>query len=166
MIKHGVKPIFVFDGKAPSLKSGELVKRSQKKKEAQEGLDKAKEEGDKEAIVKLEKRTVHVTAKHNDECKKLLRLMGLPVIEAPSEAEAQCAVLVKAGVAFATGKLFSSAHSFRLTKISGSEDMDSLTFGTPILLRRLNLAESQQKPIMEIYLDKVFVPRKFVVTLL
>ncbi len=39
--------------------------------------------------------------------------------------------------------------------ISGSEDMDSLTFGTPILLRRLNLAESQQKPIMEIYLDKV-----------
>ena len=43
--------------------------------------------------------------------------------------------------------------------------MDSLTFGTPILLRRLNLAESQQKPIMEIYLDKVNVPRKFVVTL-
>ena len=48
--------------------------------------------------------------------KHLLRLMGIPVVEAPGEAEAQCAELVKGGKVFATG----------------TEDMDALTFGTPI----------------------------------
>ncbi|KAF5189966.1 Flap endonuclease, partial [Thalictrum thalictroides] len=38
-----------------------------------------------------------VTKQHNDDCKKLLRLMGVPVIEAPSEAEAECAALCKSG---------------------------------------------------------------------
>src|SRR5690606_28777125 len=106
LLKYGVKPIFVFDGKPPTLKSGELKKRSQKKKEAEQSLNEAKEAGDKEAVQKLEKRTVHVTSKHNDECKKLLRLMGMPVIEAPCEAEAQCAAIVKAGIAFATGNIY------------------------------------------------------------
>ena len=47
---------------------------------------------------KYSKRTVRVTREHNEECKRLLRLMGVPVIEAPSEAEAQCAWLNKEGL--------------------------------------------------------------------
>lgn len=35
-----------------------------------------------------------VTKEHVSECKELLRLMGVPYIEAPCEAEAQCAALV------------------------------------------------------------------------
>jgi flap endonuclease-1 len=81
---------------------------------------------------------VHVTPKHNEECKKLLRLMGIPVVEAPTEAEAQCAELCRAGQVYATG----------------TEDMDSLTFATPVLLRHLNYAEAQKKPILEIDLQK------------
>jgi len=42
----------------------------------------------------------------------MLRLLGLPVVESPCEAEAQCATLVKMGKCFATA----------------TEDMDALTF--------------------------------------
>lgn len=64
---------------------------------------------------------LQVTKEQNDEAKKLLKLMGVPVIEAPCEAEAQCAALVRSGRAFATA----------------SEDMDALTFGSNILLRQM-----------------------------
>jgi hypothetical protein len=61
----------------------------------------AKEAGaDEEAVAKLAKRTVKVTKVHNEECKRLLRLLGVPVVDAPSEAEAQCAALVKQGLIF------------------------------------------------------------------
>ncbi|ELR18579.1 XPG Iregion domain containing protein [Acanthamoeba castellanii str. Neff] len=139
LIAYGIKPVYVFDGRPPVMKGTELKKRSAKKKEAEQGLEEATELGDTETMRKLEKRTVHVTPKHNEECKKLLRLMGIPVVEAPTEAEAQCAELCRAGKVFATG----------------SEDMDSLTFATPILLRHLNYAEAQKKPIIEIDLEKV-----------
>jgi flap endonuclease-1 len=33
-----------------------------------------------------------------EEAKKLLRLMGLPVISAPGEAEAQCAAIAASGM--------------------------------------------------------------------
>lgn len=56
-----------------------------------------------------------VTRQHNDDCKKLLRLMGVPVIDAPTEAEAQCAAMAKAGLVYGVA----------------TEDMDCLTFGAP-----------------------------------
>jgi hypothetical protein len=58
--------------------------------------------------------------------------------QAPCEAESQCAALAKAGKVYATG----------------SEDMDSLTFGTPVLLRHLTFSEQRKEPILEIHLDK------------
>jgi flap endonuclease-1 len=139
MISHGIKPIFVFDGKAPEMKSDELQKRRQKREEAEEELKKAEETGDQEALARFSKRIVRVTQKHNDECKRLLKLMGVPIIEAPGEAEAQCAAMSKAGLVYATG----------------TEDMDALTFGSPILLRHLTFSEARKMPIREVYLSKV-----------
>ena len=38
--------------------------------------------GTVEDVEKYSKRTVRVTKEHNDECKRLLKLMGVPIIEA------------------------------------------------------------------------------------
>ncbi|GCB74485.1 hypothetical protein scyTo_0003575 [Scyliorhinus torazame] len=104
MIENGIKPVYVFDGKPPQLKSGELTKRSERWAEAEKQLAEAQETGDVENIEKFNKRLVKVTKQHNDECKRLLELMGIPYIEAPCEAEASCAALVKAGKEFHLSK--------------------------------------------------------------
>ncbi|GBG31764.1 Flap endonuclease 1 [Hondaea fermentalgiana] len=147
LLQKGLKPVFVFDGKAPELKSDEISKRKEAKAKAEADLQKAQEahrdaedqEKAQEEIEKASKRTTRVTREHNEDVQKLLRLMGLPIVLAPGEAEAQCAELC------AKGKVFAAA----------TEDMDALTFGAPILLRRLTLPDSQNQPVVEIHLDKV-----------
>merc|ERR1712176_1670508 len=74
----------------------------------------------------------------NEEVKTLLRLMGLPVVDAPSEAEATCAALCR------DGKVYAAA----------TEDADCLTFGTKVLVRNLMAAESQKKQILEVSLER------------
>lgn len=138
MVENGIKPLYVFDGKPPSLKSDELDKRLEKREEANKQLAEAIETGNAENYEKFNKRTLKVTKQHNEECKRLLGLLGIPFLTAPCEAEAQCAALVKAGKVFATG----------------SEDMDTLTFGSPILLRHLTFSEARKMPISEIHLDE------------
>jgi flap endonuclease-1 len=139
IIDNGIKPVYVFDGKPPKLKSGELAKRVARKAEATEGMEEAKETGTAEDIEKFSRRTVRVTREHNEECQRLLKLMGVPYIIAPTEAEAQCAVLARAGKVFA----------------AASEDMDTLCFNSPILLRHLTFSEQRKEPIHEIHLDRV-----------
>ena len=116
MLTEVIKPCYVCDGKPPTLKSGELLKRREKRQKAETSLKAAEESGDAEEQNKQNKRLVRAGTKENDDCKKLLRLMGCPVIEAPCEAEAQCASLCK------EGKVYASA----------TEDMDCLTFASPV----------------------------------
>lgn len=138
MVDNGIKPLYVFDGAPPKLKSGELAKRSARKSEATEAHEEAKETGTAEDVEKFSRRTVRATKEHNAECKKLLKLMGIPYIDAPTEAEAQCAVLARAGKVYA----------------AASEDMDTLCFEAPILLRHLTFSEQRKEPIQEIHLDR------------
>ncbi|OAG45572.1 flap endonuclease 1, variant [Fonsecaea monophora] len=138
MVDNGIKPLYVFDGAPPKLKSGELAKRFARKNEASDQHEEAKETGTAEEVEKFSRRTVRVTREHNEECRRLLKLMGIPYIVAPTEAEAQCAVLARAGKVYA----------------AASEDMDTLTFNSPILLRHLTFSEQRKEPIQEIHLDK------------
>ncbi|MCJ1371304.1 Elongation of fatty acids protein 2 [Loxospora ochrophaea] len=139
IVDNGIKPLYVFDGAPPKLKSGELAKRFMRKSEANEAHEEAKETGTAEDVEKFSRRTVRVTREHNEECKRLLKLMGIPYIDAPTEAEAQCAVLARAGKVYA----------------AASEDMDTLCFDAPILLRHLTFSEQRKEPIQEIHLDRV-----------
>lgn len=133
LIENGIKPVYVFDGKPPSLKGGELAKRAERRAEAQDNLEKATDVGDTENVDKFSRRLVKVTKEHAEECKKLLGFMGVPFVDAPCEAEAQCCALVKAGKVYAVG----------------TEDMDALTFGSDILLRHLTFSEARKMPIKE-----------------
>lgn len=46
LLENGIKPVYVFDGKPPDLKSSELVKRAERREDAQKELEKATEAGD------------------------------------------------------------------------------------------------------------------------
>lgn len=94
-MENGIKPVYVFDGKPPEMKSGELNKRTERREEAQKALDKATEAGETAEIDKFNRRLVKVTKQHAEEAKTLLSLMGVPYIDAPCEAEAQCAAMVR-----------------------------------------------------------------------
>lgn len=59
--------------------------------------------------------------------------------QAPGEAEAQCAALVRAGKVYGTA----------------TEDMDALTFGSTVLLRHITFSAARKIPIQEFHLDKV-----------
>ncbi|EPR63276.1 putative flap structure-specific endonuclease 1 [Toxoplasma gondii GAB2-2007-GAL-DOM2] len=125
LLEQGVRPVYVFDGKPPELKSGELAKRRELRESAQEAAEKAREEGNVEELRKQIVRSVRVSKQHNEDVKRLLRLMGLPVVEAPCEAEAQCAELTKNRKVWATA----------------TEDADALTFGATRLIRNLTFGE-------------------------
>jgi len=132
LLELGIKPVFVFDGKAPDLKFAELQRRKELKKKALEDSLKA---SDPEEYNKAQKRNIHITTEQTQDIKKLLILLGVPVITAPGEAEAQCAEFVKSGKAYGTA----------------TEDMDALTFGTGIVLRKFTGDEK----VTEINLHKV-----------
>ncbi|GAA5834535.1 hypothetical protein JCM11251_007034 [Rhodosporidiobolus azoricus] len=139
MVENDLKPCYVFDGKPPQLKSNVLKKRFSNRQEAKEDEVEAKETGTTEDVDKLSRRQVKVTREHNEECRRLLTLMGIPWVEAPSEAEAQCAELCRGGLVYG----------------AGSEDMDTLTFNSPIVLRHLTFSEARKMPIDVISLESV-----------
>lgn len=138
LMENGIKPVYVFDGKPPELKLGELQARRAKAEEAKAKLQTALESGDQEQVLAATKGTVRVTKEQNEQTKELLRLMGIPVVNAPSEAEATCAALCR------DGKVYAAA----------TEDADCLTFGTKTLVRNLMAAESQKKTILEVSLER------------
>ena len=87
-MENGVKPIWVFDGKPPDLKSYVLDQRKELKEKAEEEKKAAIEEGDMEQAKRMAGRTIKITKEMLEDAKKLIRLMGPPIIEAPGEAEA------------------------------------------------------------------------------
>jgi len=133
LLVKGIIPVYVFDGKPPEIKRKILDMRKNVRRKAQEKMANAVSQEEK---IKYFKRSVTITKEQLDDCRKLLDCMGVPYIDAPEEADSQCAWLAKKGLVDAV-----------LT-----EDMDILTFGSPYVIR--NLTSFKKKPI-EISLDKI-----------
>lgn len=130
LMHQGLKLAFVFDGEAPKLKQKERERRADIKKEAKKEYDIAKEREDIESMKKYAARTSALTKDMIEEAKKLIDAMGMPVIQAPSEGEAQAAHIVNKGDAYA----------------EISQDFDCLMFGVPRLVRNLTVSEKRKMP--------------------
>lgn len=92
MLKKNIKPVFVFDGKPPIFKNVTLKNRKKNKCIAQEKIDN-NEYNNIEEKKKLIQRASSVTKNDIILCKKLIKILGLPIIDAPGEADAELAYL-------------------------------------------------------------------------
>lgn len=129
LMEQGLKLVFVFDGKPPEIKQKTWEKRTSVKQEASLKLKEAKEEGDIESMRKFAARTAILTKDMREDAKAVITALGLPIVQAPSEGEAQTAHMVKNGDAYA----------------SVSQDYDNLIFGCPLLVRNLSIEGRRKK---------------------
>src|SRR3989339_1537694 len=102
LMAEGLKLVFVFDGKAPEIKLKTWEKRTEVKKEAALKLKVAEEAGNLEEMKKFASRTAVLNREMIEEAKKVITALGLPIVQAPSEGEAQIAHMVKKGEAYAS----------------------------------------------------------------
>lgn len=123
LMSDGLKLAFVFDGDPPPEKAAERERRAQAKATALQHLATAQQEGDVEAMARYASRSATLSPPMVEEAKKLVGALGLPVIQAPSEGEAQAAHLCKRGDAFAVV----------------SQDADAFLFGAPRVVRNLSV---------------------------
>ena len=135
MLEEGITPVWVFDGEPPKLKYRVWEERRKMKEKAEEEYRRAKEEGKLEEMYKYAKRVNYLDSRIVENSKRLLKLMGIPYIEAPSEGEAQCAYMVKKGDAYGVV----------------SQDYDSLLYGATRVIRNI----TTNKPLELIELEEV-----------
>ena len=129
LMEKGLKLVFVFDGKAPEIKQKTWEKRTQVKKEALLKFKGAEVKGDVGAMRKYAARTAVLNKEMLEDAKEIIMALGLPIVQAPSEGEAQTARMVKNGDAYA----------------SVSQDYDNLIFGCPSLVRNLSVEGRRKK---------------------
>lgn len=133
----GIKPVYVFDGKSPSLKSAEIARRKQIKKDATIKYERAAAERNLEDMRKFAQQTTAMQDGMVDDAKRLLDMFGIPYIQAPSEGEATAAHLTKTGLAYA----------------AASQDYDSLLFGTKRLVRNFTNSGRRKIPNRNTYIE-------------
>lgn len=134
--EEGINPIYVFDGEPPSLKMETIAKRQEVKREARREWRAAVEEGRTEDIKKYAQQTSRITSDMIRDAQTLLEGMGIPHVQAPSEGEAQAALIARKGDAYA----------------AASQDYDSLLFDAPRLVRNLTLTGKRKLPGKDVYI--------------
>ena len=131
MAEHALRLVFVFDGRPPALKAREIEKRRAVKAKYEAERASAIERGDLAEAYSKATMTSRLTRDMIAEARELLRLMGVPTVQAPSEGEAQ------------------AAHMARTSPdvwAAASKDYDSLLFGAPRLVRFLTISGKEFLP--------------------
>ncbi len=147
LMEYHVKPAVVFDGEPPSFKKEEIESRIAQKQKYEEMKEAALAQGDLETAAKLASRTTRITEGMIEDAKRLCELLGIPIVQAPSEAEAQIARMCQD----------------RVLHHAASQDYDSLLFGAPSLLmnfaispvRRVSGGAKAQVPVYQLKLEEV-----------
>jgi flap endonuclease-1 len=133
----GIKPVYVFDGRPPTLKSAEIERRKKIKKDATIKYEKALSEGNLQDARKYAQQTSVLKDTMVDDSKKILNLFGIPYIDAPSEGESTAAHLTNTGQAYA----------------SASQDFDSILFGAKRLVRNFSNSGRRKIPNRNTYIE-------------
>jgi flap endonuclease-1 len=120
----GIRPVYVFDGAPPELKLATIEARRSIRDEAGRQHAAAVEAGDHAEAYKQARTATRIDAAVIRSAQRLLELLGIPWLTAPSEGEAQAARMAADGaVAYAV-----------------SQDYDALLFGAPDLARNLTIS--------------------------
>jgi flap endonuclease-1 len=128
LILEGIKLIYVFDGEMPELKSRTRELRMHAKEEAKQKYKEAMSKEDIEAMGKYARSDVYLDKEKIKESKELLQAMGIAVVQAPGEGEAQASFLAQKEDVYAVS----------------SQDYDCLIFKAPKLIQNLSLAKSRK----------------------
>lgn len=140
-IEHGIKSVYVFDGIPSKLKLETIKERRKVKEVAKKKMVKAQDEENFREARKFAQMTSKLDTNMIDESKKLIKYLGIPVIEATSEGESQSAYLVEAGDAWAIA----------------SQDYDTLLFGGERLVRNLAISRSKKVKDTTVTLDIEYI---------
>jgi flap endonuclease-1 len=136
-LTENIKLLYIFDGKPHSLKFNEIKRRKESKQEAIEKYQEALEEGRLADAKKYSQGTVILTDEIIEQSKIILKMLGIPVIHAPSEGEATASILTKDGTVYACA----------------SQDYDSLLFGAKRLIRNLTITGKRKIPNKNKYVN-------------
>ena len=133
-----ITPIYVFDGKPPKNKGDVIKNRQDKASNAK--LAMTNTELTEEQKNNLEKQTIRLTKQHVDDIKDLLDLMGVSYVQAHGEAEAYASEMCRQN----------------MVDYVVPEDMDTLAFGAPRMIRTCLDKSIKRKDIISIiHLDKI-----------
>jgi flap endonuclease-1 len=135
----GIKVVYVFDGVPPTLKEVEIKRRARVKEEALVKYERALQEGRVEEARTYAQMTSRLKDYMADDAKRLLKGLGIPWVQAPSEGEAQAAYLASKGD----------------TDFCASQDYDSLLFGAPQLIRNVTISGRRKLPRKNVYVEVV-----------
>lgn len=135
LLENGIKPVYIFDGKQNKLKARTQGERAQAKEKALEKWKVAMEEERVADARKYAQATTKLTKEIIEESIAFLSALGIPSMRAPSDAEAQAAMMCQQGIVYATG----------------SQDYDALLFGSPILVRNLSITGRRKVPRQDKY---------------
>ncbi len=139
LVEMGIKAVYVFDGVPPTLKEVEIKRRARVKEEALVKYERALQEGKVEEARMYAQMTSRLKDYMAEDAKRLLKLLGVPWVQAPSEGEAQAAHMTKKGD----------------TDYCASQDYDSLLFGAPRLIRNVTISGRRKLPRKNVYVEVV-----------
>jgi flap endonuclease-1 len=133
----GINVAYIFDGVPPALKNVEIKRRVRIKKEAVVKYEKALAKGKIQEARTFAQATSHLKDYMEQDSKRLLKHMGIPWVQAPSEGEAQAAYMTKK----------------KITDYCASQDYDSLLFGAPTLIRNVTISGKRKLPRKPVYIE-------------
>ncbi|MDD5148764.1 MAG: flap endonuclease-1 [Candidatus ainarchaeum sp.] len=137
LLEAGALPVFVFDGKPIELKKETSRARNEIRTNAEKKFREAREKGETEEARKFAMQSTKLTSEMVEEAKKLIDYLGLPIVQAPSDGEAQASQMVEKG--FLYGCV--------------SQDFDSLLFGAKRLFRNVAVSGRRKAPGRNYYYD-------------